>query len=121
MKTGYSDIQVKEKEWYVRWSYKKKPRLCDVIEQSNEQIKQMQEIMQSNSITSDTLSRKREEDQEFFWQMMFTMSQTMMWVTQMLMQGAAPRVPSTKSGIYTSKLQLFIKWMVYGFYSPPAR
>ena len=44
----------------------KKPRLCDVIEQSNEKIKQIQEIMQSNSITSDTLSKKREEDQEFF-------------------------------------------------------
>ena len=44
----------------------KKPRLCDVIKQSNEQIKQMPEIMQSNSITSDTLSKKREEDQEFF-------------------------------------------------------
>lgn len=44
----------------------KKPRLCDVTEQSNEQIKQIQEIMQSNSITSDTLSKKREEDQEFF-------------------------------------------------------
>lgn len=61
-----------------------------MIEQSNEQIKQMQEIMQSNSITSDTFSKKREEDQEFFWQVMVTMSQTMMRVTQMLMQGAAP-------------------------------
>lgn len=57
---------------------KKKPHLCDVIEQSNQQIKQMQEIIQSNSITSDTLSKKREEDQEFFRQMMLTMSQTMM-------------------------------------------
>lgn len=67
----------------------KKPHLCDVIEQSNQQIKQMQEIIQSNSITSDPLSKKREEDREFVRQMMLTMSQTMMRVTQMLMQGAA--------------------------------
>ena len=30
---------------------KKKPRLCDVVEQSNEQMKQMQGYMQSNSVT----------------------------------------------------------------------
>ena len=67
----------------------KKPRLCDVIEQSNEQIKQLQETMQSNSITSETRSKEREEDREFFRQMMGMMSQTMMGMTQMFMQGAA--------------------------------
>ena len=44
----------------------KKPHLSDVIEQSTQQIKQIQEIIQCNSITSDTLSKKREEDREFF-------------------------------------------------------
>ena len=44
--------------------------------------------MQSNSITSETRSKEREEDQEFFRQMMGMMSQTMMRVTQMLLQRA---------------------------------
>ena len=87
----------------------KKPHLCDVIEQSTQQIKQMQEIIQSNSITSDTLSKKREEDQEFFRQMMLTMSQTMMSDPNAYARSCL-RVSSTKSRIYTSKLQLFIKW-----------
>ena len=41
---------------------KKKPRLCDVVEQSNEQMKQMQDYIQSSSITSEARSKEREED-----------------------------------------------------------
>ena len=92
-----------------------------MIEQSNEQIKQMQEIMQSNSITSDTFSKKREEDQEFFWQVMVTMSQTMMRVTQMLMQGAAPGNHPPNQAYTPPNYSFSSSGMGYGFYSPPAR
>ncbi|KAK2549831.1 hypothetical protein P5673_029653 [Acropora cervicornis] len=60
---------------------KKKPRLCDVVEQSNEQMKQMQDYMQSNSVTLEERSKEREKDREFFRQMLGMMSQTMMRMT----------------------------------------
>lgn len=99
----------------------KKPHLCDVIEQSTQQIKQMQEIIQSNSITSDTLSKKREEDREFFRQMMLTMSQTMMRVTQMLMQGAASGYHPPNHAYTPPNYSFSSSGMGHGFYSPPAR
>lgn len=45
---------------------KKKPRLCDVVEQSNEQMKELKDYMQSNSVTVEARSKEREEDQVFF-------------------------------------------------------
>lgn len=69
---------------------KKKPRLCDVVEQSNEQMRQMQDYMQNNSTTPKARSKEREEDREFFRHMFGMMSQTMMGMTQMLLQGAGP-------------------------------
>lgn len=57
---------------------KKKPCLCDVVEQSNEQMKQMQEYMQGSSVTVEARSKEREEDRDFFRQMLGMMSQTMM-------------------------------------------
>ena len=60
------------------------------MEQSNEQMKQMQDYMQSNSVTLEARSKEREEDREFFRQMLGMMSQTMVGMTQMLMQGAGP-------------------------------
>ena len=104
---------------------KKKPRLCDV-EQSNEQMKQMQDYMQSNSVTLKDRSKEREEDREFFRQMLGMMSQTMMGMTQMLVQGAG-------SGGYHPLTQAYSPQSVqpnysfppsgmgYGFHSPPAR
>ena len=53
---------------------KKKPRLCDVGEQSNEQMKQMPDYMQSNSVTLEARSKEREEHREFFRQMLGMMS-----------------------------------------------
>ena len=99
----------------------KKPHLCDVIEQSNQQIKQMQEIIQSNSITSDPLSKKREEDREFVRQMMLTMSQTMMRVTQMLMQGAASGYHLPNHAYTPPNYSFSSSGMGHGFNSPPAR
>lgn len=99
----------------------KKPHLCDVIEQSTQQIKQIQEIIQCNSITSDTLSKKREEDREFFRQMMLTMSQTMMRVTQMLMQAAASGYHSPNDAYTPPNYSFSSSGMGNGFYSPPAR
>ena len=100
---------------------RKTPRLCDVIKQSNEQIKQLQETMQSNSITSETRSKEREEDQEFFRQMMRMMSQTMMRVTQMLLQ-RAPSGYHSPNQAYTPPYYSFSSsGMGYGFCSPPAR
>ena len=105
---------------------KKKPRLCDVVEQSNEQMKQMQDYMQSNSVTLEERSKEREEDREFFRQMLGMMSQTMMGMTQMLVQGAG-------SGGYHPPTQAYSPQSVqpnysfpssgmgYGFHSPPAR
>ena len=61
---------------------KKKPCLCDVVEQSNEQMKQTLDYMQSNSVTLEACSTQREEDQDFFCQMLGMMS-------QMLVQGAS--------------------------------
>jgi len=58
------------------------------VEQSNEQMKQMQDYMQSNSVTLEECSKEREEDREFFRQMLSMMSQTMMGMTQMLVQRA---------------------------------
>ena len=58
------------------------------MEQSNEQMKQIQDYMQSNSVTLEARSKEREEDREFFRQMLGMMSQTMMGMTQMLVQGA---------------------------------
>lgn len=69
---------------------KKKPRLCDVVEQSNEQMRQIQDYMQNNSTTPEARSKEREEDREFFRHMFGMMSQTMMGMTQMLLQGAGP-------------------------------
>ena len=100
---------------------RKKPRLCDVIEQSNEQIKQLQETMQSNSITSETRSKEREEDREFFRQMMGMMSQTMMGVTQMFLQGAASGYHSPNQAYTPPNYSFLSSGMGYGFYSPPAR
>ena len=88
----------------------KKPHLCDVIEQSNQQIKQMQEIIQSNSITSDTLSKNREEDQEFFSTNDAHHVPTYDDSDPNAYARSCLRVSSTKSRIYTSKLQLFIRW-----------
>ena len=99
----------------------KKPHLCDVIERSNQQIKQMQEIIQSNSITSDPLSKKREEDREFVRQMMLTMSQTMIRVTQMLMQGAASGYHPPNHAYTPPNYSFSSSGMSHGFYSPPAR
>ena len=81
----------------------------------------MQEIIQSNSITSDTLSKKREEDREFFRQMMLTMSQTMMRVTQMLMQGAASGYHPPNHAYTPLNYSFSSSGMGHGFYSPPAR
>ena len=100
---------------------RKKPRLCDVIEQSNEQIKQLQETMQSNSITSETRSKEREEDREFFRQMMGMVSQTMLGVTQMFMQGAASGYHSPNQAYTPPNYSFLSSAMGYGFYSPPAR
>ena len=58
------------------------------MEQSNEQMKQMQDYMQSNSVTLEERSKEREGDRDFFRQMLGMMSQTMMGMTQMLVQGA---------------------------------
>ena len=105
---------------------KKKPRLCDVVEQCNEQMKQMQDYMQSNSVSLEERSKEREEDREFFRQMLGMMSQTIMGMTQMLVQGAA-------SGGYHPPTQAYSPQSVqpnysfppggmgYGFHSPPAR
>ena len=99
----------------------KKPHLSDVIEQSTQQIKQIQEIIQCNSITSDTLSKKREEDREFFRQMMLTMSQTMMRVTQILMQGAASGYHPPNDAYTPPNYSFSSSGMGHGFHSPPAR
>lgn len=104
---------------------KKKPRLCDVVEQSNEQMKQMQDYMQSSSITSETRSKEREEDQEFFRQMLGMMSQTMMGMTQMLVQGAGPGYHPPNQ-VYTPQgvqqnYSFTPSGMGYGFQTPPAR
>ena len=76
---------------------KKKPRLCDVVEQSNEQMKELKDYMQSNSVTVEARSREREEDRVFFRQMMGMMSQTMMGMAQMLVQGGGPGYPPTQA------------------------
>ena len=104
---------------------KKKPRLCDVLEQSNEQMKQMQDYIQSSSITSEARSKEREEDREFFRQMLGMMSQTMMGMTQMLVQGAGPGYHSPNQ-VYTSQsvqpnYSFPPSGMGYGFHTPPAR
>jgi len=67
---------------------KEKPRLCDVVEQSNEQIKELKDYMLSNSVTSEAV---------FFCQMMGMMSQTMMGMAQMLVQGGGPGYPPTQA------------------------
>ena len=87
----------------------KKPHLCDVIEQSTQQIKQMQEIIQSNSITWHTFQEKRRRSRVFSTNDAhhvpnYDESDPNAYARSCL------RVSSTKSRIYTSKLQLFIKW-----------
>ena len=115
VKTQQSQMQLNQEQQVL------KPHLCDVIEQSTQQIKQIQEIIQCNSITSDTLSKKREEDREFFRQMMLTMSQTMMRVTQMLMQGAASGYHPPNVAYTPPNYSFSSSGMGHGFYSPPAR
>jgi len=104
---------------------KKKPRLCDVVEQSNEQMKQMQDYMQSNSVTLEERSKEREEDREFFRQMLGMMSQTMMGMTQMLVQGAGsgyhPPTQAYSPQSFQPNYTFPPSGMGYGFYSPPAR
>ena len=103
---------------------KKKPRLCDVVEQSNEQMKQMQDYIQSSSITSEARSKER-EDREFFRQMLAMMSQTMMGMTKMLVQGAGPGYHSPNQ-VYTSQsvqpnYSFPPSGMGYGFHTLAAR
>lgn len=104
---------------------KKKPRLCDVVEQSNEQMKQMQDYMQSNSVTLEERSKEREEDREFFRQMLGMMSQTMMGMTQMLVQGAGSGYHPPTQAYSPQSVQPNYTFppsgMGYGFHSPPAR
>lgn len=104
---------------------KKKPRLCDVVEQSNEQMKQMQEYMQGSSLTLEARSKEREEDREFFRQMLGMMSQTMMGMTQMLMQGAGPGYHAPNQAYAPQSVQPNYNFppsgMGYGRYTPPAR
>ena len=104
---------------------KKKPRLCDVVEQSNEQIRQMQDYMQSSSITPEARSKEREDDREFFRQMFGMMSQTMMGMTQMLLQGAGPGYHPPDQ-VYTpqsvqSNYSFLPSGMCFGFNTPSAR
>ena len=104
---------------------KKKPWLCDVVEQSNEQRKQMQDYMQSNSVTLAARSKEREEDREFFRQMLGMMSQTMMGMTQMLVQGAGSGYHPPTQAYSPQSVQpnytFHPSGMGYGFHSPPAR
>lgn len=100
---------------------KKKPRLCDVVEQSNEQMKELKDYMQSNSVTLEACSKER-EDRVFFRQMMGMMSQTMMGMAQMLVQGGGPGYPPTQaySPQSVQPNYTFPPTMGYGFHAPPA-
>lgn len=104
---------------------KKKPRLCDVVEQSNEQMKQMQDYMQNSSFTSEARFKERAEDREFFREMLGMMSQTMMGMTQMLVQGAGPGYPPPNQAYTPQSVQPNFSFppsgMGYGFISPPTR
>jgi len=94
------------------------------VEQSNEQMKQTQDYIQSNSVTLEERSKER-EDREFFRQMLGMMSQTMMGITQMLVQGAGSGyLPPTQ--VYSPqsvqpKYSFPPSGMGYGFHSTPAR
>ena len=101
---------------------KKKPRLCDVVEQSNEQMKELKDYMQSNSVTLEARFKEREEDRVFFRQMMGMMSQPMMGMAQMLVQGGGPGYPPTQaySPQSVQPNYTFPPTMGYGFHAPPA-
>ena len=114
-----------QRERVVRLVSLKKHRLSDVVEQSNEQMKQMQDYVQSNSVTLKERSKEREEDREFFRQMLGMMSQTMMGMTQMLVQGAGSGYHPPIQGYSPQSVQPNYTFppggMGYGFHSPPAR
>ena len=74
----------------VQRCFRKKKRLCDVVEQSNLHMQSLNESLASGSISKETRAREREEDREFFRSIMGMMSQTMMGMTQLLLQGAGP-------------------------------
>lgn len=104
---------------------KKKPRLCDVVEQSKEQMRQMQDYMQNNSTTPKARSKEREEDREFFRHMFGMMSQTMMGMTQMLLQGAGPGYHPPNQVYAPQSVQpnysFLPSGMGFGFDTPSAR
>lgn len=95
------------------------------MEQSNEQMKQMQDYMQSNLVTLEERSKEREEDWEFFQQMLGMMSQTMMGIIQMLVQGAGsgyhPRTQAYSPQSVQPNYSFLPSGMGYGFHSTPAR
>ena len=65
---------------------RKKPRLADALQQSNEQIEHLRETISKNVITPEMRSSERREDREFFHEMFGNLSQAMMGMTQMLTQ-----------------------------------
>lgn len=92
------------------------------MEQSNEQMKELKDYMKSNSVTAEARSKEREEDRVFFRQMMGMMSQTVMGMAQMLLQGGGPGNPPTQAYSPQSVHQnyTFPPTMGYGFHAPPA-
>ncbi|PFX17983.1 hypothetical protein AWC38_SpisGene17666 [Stylophora pistillata] len=73
---------------------RKKPRLADALQQSNEHMEQLRETISQNVITPETRSTERREDREFFREMF-----GMMGMTQMLTQ--------VQGGTGNQKLPLF--------------
>lgn len=65
---------------------RKKPRLVDALHQSNEQMEHLQKTLTNSVTTKDTRDSERKEDKEFFREMFSSLSQTMMGMTQLLVQ-----------------------------------
>ena len=97
---------------------KKKPRLCDVVEQSNEQMRQMQDYMQNNSTTPEARYKEKRRRPRIF--------SPHVWYDVANYDGHDPnatsrswsRISSTKPGICSSKcsakLQFSTQW--HGFW-----
>lgn len=93
---------------------RKKKRLCDVVEQSNLHMQSLNESLASSSVSKETRAREREEDREFFRSIMGMMSQTMMGMTQLLVQGAGPGL-----GHSPGLQPMYPPPMSFGGYVPP--
>ena len=87
------EVRTKTGKQHQKRPPRKKPRLADALNQSNEQFQSLQQTLANNVVTPQMREKERQEDREFFKDIFADLSNTMIGMTQMLVQAhyAAPQ------------------------------